>query len=111
MAVQSLIKNATPAQIWSAIKAEITNGKIKTWEYDANSQTITHNTKGEQWKDKAFFSVSIPRTDQLRFELLPPRGQRTVPRVVYAIYHGRLTEMLVEHFNDYLDWTASYSQQ
>lgn len=76
--------------IHKAIKDKV----IDTWDLD-NDGDLTHSPP--QWRNKAWFR---PKTKEngLTFFILTPRGQ-TLSRSLYGLYHGRLIEMLLNHFD------------
>lgn len=93
MAVRVFCDN--PAQLLNEIKLGIRTGKIETWTVDSDGD-FTHSP--EQWKHKAWFRPAIEE-DKLRFNILPQRALR-MSKEVYAVYHGRLIEMLLAHFDE-----------
>jgi len=82
-----------PAELLAAIKKQIADKRIETWADENNF--FTHSPP--QWNRKAWFKPSTgPGT--LTFFTVPPKG-RSVSAEVYAVYHGRLIEMLLAHFD------------
>lgn len=92
MAVRVFCSN--PSALLGSIKTEIRQASIDTWSLDSDGD-FTHSP--EQWKNKAWFRPKI-ETDKLVFYIL---GQKTVKmsKTVYGVYHGRLIEMLLSHFD------------
>jgi hypothetical protein len=78
----------------AAIKKEIDEGKIDTWEYDKDGD-FTHSP--DQWRRKAWLRPH-PQQGILAFGLL---GEKNVAmtKTIYGIYHGRFIEMLLVHFD------------
>jgi hypothetical protein len=74
------------------IKRLIDQGHITTWSYDEEGD-FTHTAT--QWKNRAWLRPQV-QPDRLRLVI---RKSKTVPltREVFAIYHGRFIEMLIEH--------------
>jgi hypothetical protein len=83
-------------QLLNNIKSAIANGDITTWE--ATSQgSFTHTASSGQWKNKAWFRPTIDDKG-IVFNIIRPKGGK-VSKEVYAVYHGRLSEMLLAHFD------------
>jgi hypothetical protein len=93
MAVRAICNN--PQQLLGQLKAAIRAGTVKTWQLDQDGD-LTHSP--EQWRGKAWFRPSV-ETGVLVFKIL---GRQSVAMTteVYAVYHGRLIEMLLAHFDD-----------
>jgi len=89
-----VVTTANPSSLLSAIKMAIDNDEVQTWSYDADGD-FTHSV--EQWARRAWFRPVV-REESLVFNIIPPRT-RTVTRAVYGVYHGRLVEMLLNHFD------------
>jgi hypothetical protein len=81
------------AGLVALIKDAIDNKHIQTWEYDEDGD-FTHTAASGQWKNKAWLSG---RPTVNAFVILGPKGGIT--RGVYAVYHGRFIEMLLDHFH------------
>jgi hypothetical protein len=92
MAVRASSNN--PQQLLNEIKAAIRAGTVQTWLLDQDGD-LTHSPT--QWKNKAWFRPSV-ELGTLVFKIL---AQQSVPMTteVYAVYHGRLIEMLLAHFD------------
>ena len=82
------------ASLLEAIKLRIRNKSISTWAL-IQEQYLTHSVA--QWENRAFF---LPKCQPglLAFYIIAPQGG-SVSTEVYAIYHGRLIEMLLAHFD------------
>jgi len=87
-----IIKTNDPSGLLSAIKKAIDDKKIDTWSYDDDND-FSHV---QQWQGKAWLRPKL-NTGSLQFGIL---GQDNIPltRVLYAVYNGRFSEMLVSHF-------------
>jgi hypothetical protein len=83
-----------PRGLLSAIKEAIDNETVRTWEYDGDGD-FTHSA--QQWNLKAWLRPRV-REERLVFNILTPTGTE-MSSVVYAIYHGRFIEMLLNHFD------------
>jgi len=84
-----------PSGLLRKVKASIRDGAIDTWSVDSDGD-FTHTP--EQWKNRAWFRPAI-FDDKLVFNILGPRST-PISKTVYGVYHGRLIEMLVTHFDD-----------
>lgn len=70
-------------------------GKITTWERSDDKKYYTH--KAPDWHAKAWFKPAI-YDDRLTFNIIKPKNQN-VTSLVYAYYHGHLTETFLNHFD------------
>jgi hypothetical protein len=89
-----------PTTLLSTIKHAIDAGHVETWRYQ-NSEGkdyFTHTTPDRQWDGKAWLLPRITSGD-LTFNIIRPSGG-SVSRSVYAVFHGRFIEMMVNHFPD-----------
>ena len=84
-----------PAGLLRQIRRGILDGQIVTWSFDDDGD-FTHATP--QWRNQAWMRPR-PGYDRLVFTILSPQNVQ-LTREVYAIYHGRLTEMLLAHFDN-----------
>lgn len=84
-------------ELWNGIVAGIDDGSIRTWAFDNTRKYLTHTGSGDQWKNRAFMKPSL-LTDKLVFNIIKPKTQN-VTIEVYAIFHGRLIEMILAHFD------------
>ena len=89
----------TPRKLLAAIKTAIDEGHVRTWRYDRDGD-FTHAET--QWERKAWMCPSVVEGSALRFGILFASGV-TNTREVYAIYHGRFTEMMLAHFDGQFD--------
>ena len=90
------VKTKNAKALLSAIKKAIDDKTIDTWTYDSDGD-FTHSP--EQWKNKAWFKpATILKPDELRFGLYGQNEINTTV-LVYAVYHGRFAEMLLNHFD------------
>ncbi len=88
------IQGADVRTLLEEIGDAIRSGDIDTWKIDKDGD-LTHSP--DQWRHKAWFRPKI-KDDELVFNILAPRG-KTLTRFVYGVYHGRLIEMLLNHFD------------
>ena len=90
-----IVKTGKPSELLADIYKAIDNDKIATWLSD-DDKDLTHEPL--QWKNKAWFRPKV-YAGELRFGLLGPKGV-TMSKEIYGVYHGRLIEMLLIHFDD-----------
>ena len=83
-----------PKKLLEEIKRQIKKGEIQTWSVNTKDE-FTHTTHDGQWKNKAWMRPKIC-DDRLLLNIIRPRGG-SIPRPVYAVYHGRFIEMAIEH--------------
>ena len=83
-----------PRGLLAGVKASIQDGSIETWSVDADGD-FTHTP--DQWKNRAWFRPVVSE-DKLIFNILGPKS-KPITRTVYGIYHGRLIEMFLIHFD------------
>lgn len=92
MAVKAF--TSSPQQLLNEINAAIRAGKVTTWQLDSDGD-ITHCPA--QWKNRAWFRPVVEQ-DKLLFSIIARKDVR-MSSEVYAVYHGRLIEMLLAHFD------------
>ena len=88
------VVSTAPTTLLANIKEQIDDKEIRTWSYDQDGD-FTHTPP--QWKDKAWLRPKIV-TGKLILNILPP-SKTKLSAEVYAVYHGRFIEMLLEHFD------------
>jgi hypothetical protein len=93
MAIEIIARS--PKEVLDAILSAIDNGEIEMWEYE-DDQCLTYSPP--QWRYQAWFAPTIHR-QTLRLAIVAPAG-RPISVEAYAVYHGRLIEMLLAHFDD-----------
>jgi hypothetical protein len=89
------LRTSTPNALLTAVKKAIDDKKITTWMYNSDGY-FTHTP--EQWKSKAWFLPTVTAGTELRFGLVRPKNTN-ISSEVYAIYHGRVIEMMLAHFD------------
>lgn len=92
MAVRVFSEN--PRSLLAKVKASIKDGSIETWSVDSDGD-FTHTP--EQWRNRAWFRP-VASEDKIVFNILGPKS-KAISREVYGIFHGRLIEMLLTHFD------------
>ena len=89
------VQCSDPEALLNRIRRAIREGAIETWSLDSDGD-LTHSA--EQWRNKAWFRPKISE-ELLTFNILTRRGKR-MSRTIYGVYHGRLVEMLLVHFDE-----------
>lgn len=82
-----------PRRLLEAFRNAIAEGEIQTWAEDER-RGFTHSAR--QWLGKAYF-LPVIYPDGLVFGLHPSTD--TVTKTVYGVYHGRLIEAFLTHFD------------
>lgn len=78
-------------------------GKITTWEKSADGPFYTH--KAKDWHAQAWMKPVV-QSDQLVFNIVRPQNAN-ISSLVYAYYHGHLTETFLNHFDKLFTWGMS----
>lgn len=90
------------SDLYTNIKQKIEENEIDTWTIDDDGD-FTHST--EQWNCKAWMYQYEPKSgddiqpNQLVFGIIGNK-QIKMTKYLYALYHGRFSEMLLAHFDD-----------
>jgi len=97
-ASHQMIQIVTPApkQLLDNIYKAIRDGTITTWEATSRG-SLTYTTPSGRWKNKAWFKPHVYE-NELKFTIIRPQGG-SIAQNVYAIYHGRFSEMLLAYFD------------
>lgn len=90
-----IVKTNNPKGLLEAIKKSIDSKSVQTWSYDSDGD-FTHTP--DQWKTKGWMRPKV-NNGELHFVFLGNK-QVTTTKLIYAIYHGRFAEMLLNHFDD-----------
>ena len=97
MAIIIKLKGKTAHDIVDSIDKMIESGEIRVWEKDDEGD-YTHSSS--QWREKSWFRRILNKDDnrEIKFGII---GNKHVEmtRTLYAIYHGRFTEMLLTYFD------------
>lgn len=88
------VKTKSPALLIERIKAEIEKGSIVTWSIDSDGD-FTHTA--EQWKYQAWIRAKVEPERVVFFIIC--RNDKDLSVEDYGIYHGRFTELLLNHFD------------
>jgi hypothetical protein len=89
-----IVYASDPRALLGAIRSTAQKGETETWSVDADGD-FTH--RPEQWRLKARFRPKLSN-DRIVFYILTPQNTR-MNKATYAVYHGRLIEMLLAHFD------------
>lgn len=87
------ISTDNPQGLLDNIRKNIESQTIQTWNEDSEGD-FTHVS---QWKEKAWFKPFI-RENRLDFGLIG-RKDEDMTKMIYGVYHGRFSEMLLTHFD------------
>jgi len=90
-----IVVTDTPSNLLKAIYKAIDDDKIETWSYDSDGD-FTHSP--DQWRNRAWLRPKA-YAGELRFGIVSQKDVN-LSRLIYAIYHGRFIEMLLNHFDD-----------
>ncbi|WP_147469320.1 hypothetical protein [Corallococcus sp. AB045] len=93
-----VVQAKMPRELLRAIRNAIDDGLVANWEYDGDGD-FTY-LEGP-YKRQAWFSARSS-TDRLTLNMIG-RKDTHVSVGLYAIYHGRFVEMLLQHFDDNFD--------
>ncbi len=86
-----------PQELLKLIKDKIKNEEIETWEIDEEGD-FTHVP--DQWRKEAWLRPHVDRDNQILVFGILGRRSKPMYNVVYAVYHGRFSEMLLTHFGE-----------
>jgi hypothetical protein len=101
-----IVATSDPSGLLQAIYAAIDKKQVETWSYDKDGD-FTHVPP--QWKNKAWMRPEVSE-GELRFGIIGPRNV-TMSKLVYAVYHGRFIEMLLDHFDTKFSSAEASAQQ
>lgn len=83
-----------PGELLADIKSKFSEGKIKSWKLDEDGDlTLTL----ESFANQAWMRPKIS-SDRLLFNIIGRDGG-LMSTQLYAVYHGRLVQMLLAHFD------------
>lgn len=94
--------SADPERLMRSIRKKISDGGIKTWSIDEDGD-LMHTPV--QWEGKAWMRPRI-QEERIVFNILGNKGA-IMTKAIYAVYHGRLIEMLLTHFDDQITRTSA----
>jgi len=84
-----------PEKLLLALKEAIAEGVIETWQIDSDGD-LTHTSA--QWGRRAWMRPRV-LDDRLLFNIIASKKE-AMSKTVYAVYHGRLIQALLTHFDD-----------
>lgn len=88
------VSTAAPKRLLRRIREAIDDGTIDKWEYDDDGDFTYINPR---WSGRAWLSPSIAEGGVV-FNIVAPVG-KPVSVGVYAVYHARFIELLLERFD------------
>ena len=94
-----IIETTNAAKLLKEIYEKIDDQTIRTWARMGRSAKLTHVTSSAQYAELAWFTPKrITDEATLIFAInFPEDTEPDRARGLYAIYHGRFTEMLLSH--------------
>lgn len=102
MAIKLKLKGISANNLISQIMDYINTGKLRTWEYDIEGD-FTHSAP--QWKNEAWIRHNYITDSNAEWDVIfGLLGKKTeeMTKSLYAIYHGRFSEMLLTYFDNYI---------
>ncbi|MBF6627066.1 MAG: hypothetical protein ITG04_00975 [Proteiniphilum sp.] len=101
-----IIDTDNPDLLLDKIYETIDSKKADKWARTSDGR-LTYGTL--LWRNEAFFKPQIwVDENQLRFGLLKRKDRRHITSKLYTMFHARLIEMLLTHFdNDFRNITAT----
>jgi len=91
------ITTEDPNRLLEDIRKSIDNKVVETWSIDEEGD-YTHIS---QWKNRAWFKAHV-HDNQLQFGLIG-RKDEVMSKMIYGLYHGRFSEMLLIHFDESIE--------
>jgi hypothetical protein len=92
------IQTSAPKTLLKKVRAAVRAGEITTWEIDDDNDLTLHVAA---WNGRAWFRGTAV-DGLLVFNIVAPRGA-AISSKLYAVFHGRLTEMLLSEFDSDFD--------
>lgn len=93
----------------NAIKEEIKAGKITGWEIYAHENVEYFTQTVGSWKKQAYFrAMPFPKENKLKLAFYG--AGKPVKRIVYAEYHGRFIQVLLDKFEHKFKWVSAGSK-
>ena len=92
-----IVKTENPKALLQKIYKAIEENTIDTWIFDSDGD-FTHVP--EQWNCKAWMHLAdnTSNDDELIFGIVGNK-EKQMTKSLYAVYHGRFSEMLLSHFD------------
>jgi hypothetical protein len=85
------------AEFEARIKQTEPKGSITTWDRLVHENVVYFTHKAADWHRLAYFRPTVG-IDRLTFNIVKPKDT-PISSLVYAYYHGHLTETFLNHFN------------
>ncbi len=92
------LKNIKADDLLKEINVLIGLNRIQTWEYDSMGD---YTMNPPQWRKQAWMRFQKEAGNKIKFGIVQRRDVN-LSKEVYAVYHGRFTEMLLAHFDDHI---------
>lgn len=93
------LKNISEKEFVTAIKQQIDDNKIITWQYDEDGDFTAVQ---DQWRFEAWMRPQNNNSINHLYFGIVKNSKTTMSKEVYAVYHGRFAEMLLAHFDTYI---------
>lgn len=100
MAVRAFTSD--PERLLSALKEAIADGVVETWKIDSDGD-LTHTST--QWGRRAWMRPRVLK-DRLLFNIIASKKEK-MSKTVYGVYHGRLIQTLLIHFDDKIETVSA----
>jgi hypothetical protein len=94
-----------PEKLLLALKKAIADGDIETWTIDSDGD-LTHAST--QWGRRAWMRPRVLE-DRLLFNIIASKKEK-MSKTVYGVYHGRLIQALLTHFDDRIKYLSATAQ-
>ena len=98
-----IFETASPKTLLAKIKDAIAAGHVTTWSCDADGD-FTHTPP--QWRAKAWLRPIVVPGKALKLNIIFAVSTEN-RREVYAVYHGRMLEMMLAHFDSNFDTSTA----
>jgi hypothetical protein len=107
MALHFMTTNAKKllAEFEARIKQNEPKGSITTWERLVHDSMVYFTHKADSWAKLAYFRPTVG-VDRLTFNIIKPKD-KSISSLVYAYYHGHLTETFLNHFDELFEQAIS----
>ena len=89
-----VITTGKPKTLLAAIKDGVRAGTIANWIVDSDGD---FTLSSDEWRHKAWLRPRVT-DDGIVFNILAPK-QSTISKTVYGIYHARIVQTLLIHFD------------
>lgn len=93
-----IVSTNKPKTLVERIGKYINIDLIETWSVDAEGD-FTHTSR--QWRGRAWMRPN-PSKDKVIFNIIGSK-EESMSKLIYGVYHGRFTQMLLTHFDDMME--------